>query len=139
MKDADRASRLKRLAQLQRKVESIARMELGELSRERAAVAERMTALVEALASPDPIHSGFSKLYGGQLGRLKLFDQQLSGRIRIQEGRVSSERSKADRLDDGARRANELQQREAQDNAVYDILDMIGGLDAQASRKLRRP
>lgn len=120
-----RSQKLKRLANVQRQIERAAQVELGVLNRERALVGERMARLTEALASPDPVHAGFSKLYGSQLGRLKLLDQQLAGRVRLQESRYLSEKTRARRLGEDATEAQTEEAREAADEAVYDLLDAL--------------
>lgn len=129
-----RAAKLKRLVSVQRQIERMAETELAEANRERIAVAERIDGLVEALASPAPIHSGFSRLYGVQLGRLKTKDQLLAGRVRLREKRLLSERAKADRLAERAGEADEQERRAQEDDAVYDILDCIDALRLSSLR-----
>lgn len=133
----DRAAKLKRLAAIQRQIEQMAESELALLNRERQAVADRMEALGEALASPKPAYQPFSRLFGAQLGRLKTKDQILAGRILVQERRVLSERAKADRLRDHWADAAADERREREDEELLDLLDRLDA--TQASDKFRRP
>ncbi|WP_099864003.1 hypothetical protein [Pararhizobium haloflavum] len=121
-----RSTKLRRLVSVQRQIERIAEIELAELAMERAAISERLDHLVDALASPNPVHSGFSKLYGSQIARLKIKDQMLGGRMRMQEKKLMTERAKADRLEDHARHAGNDERRAGEEEALYDILDRIG-------------
>lgn len=131
-----RYKKLRRLTAVQRQLEHLAEMELAELNRQRAFVEERIESLVEALASPKPVHTGFSRLYGGQIGLYKARDQVLSGRVRLQETRLLTERTRTERLEERTRVEGEAEARTGEDDAVLDILDCLGALSTQASRKL---
>lgn len=135
----DRHAKLKRLAAVQRQMERVADVELADIMRERALVADKIDALVSALASPAPVHANFSKLYGVQIGKLKIRDQILTGRMQLQQKKVISEKAKADRLDEVTAEALEVVEREKQDVELEQLLECIGAIDAQASRKFHRP
>lgn len=125
-----RSEKLKRLARIQNQIGKIAEMELTEAHAERRLTEERMGRLIEALASPLPVHYGFSRLYGGQLGRLKMKKQILDGKVRLIERRLLSERAKADSLAENAKQAAGEERREAEDDAVFDLLDYISNADS---------
>lgn len=131
-----RHEKLRRLAAVQRQLEHLAEIELAGLNRQRAFVEERIDSLIEALASPNPVHTGFSRLYGGQIGLYKARDQVLSGRVRLQETRLLTERTRTERLEERSRLEAQAEARAREDDAVLDILDCLGALSTQASRKL---
>jgi hypothetical protein len=51
--------------------------------------------------------------------------------------RLTRERAKGDRLEDGMKEALEVERREADDNAVYDVIDQQ--FATPASSKLQKP
>lgn len=134
---AERYAKLKRLAAVQRQMERVADVELADIMRERALVADKMDALVSALASPKPVHANFSKLYGAQIGKLKVRDQILTGRMQLQQKKVMSEKAKADRLEESTAMALGEVEREKQEAELEQLLECIGAIDAQASRKFQ--
>lgn len=133
----DRAARLKRLATVQRHMEKMAELELAELQQDREKLVQRIDALADAMTSPNPIHTGFSRLYGLQIATLKSREQILAGRSRMVEKKLIGERAKADRLDERFKDARQQDERDAEDQAVYDLLDTLWLQPGQASRKLR--
>ncbi|HLP69634.1 MAG TPA: hypothetical protein VK181_19145, partial [Rhizobium sp.] len=55
-------------------------------------------------------------------------DRQLSHLQKVQETRVARERTKADKLEEKMKEAMEGESRHADDNAVYDLLEMAVAL-----------
>ncbi len=137
MAEKTRSQKLKRLVAVQRHLEQLAENDLAETSRQRDEVAEQMDSVIAALGSLDPVHHAFSQGYADRFGRLSIKDKQLTGMQHIHEMRVMQERAKGDRLEDGMREALEAERREADDNAVYDIIDQKFG--TPASSKLQKP
>ncbi|MDO9418259.1 hypothetical protein [Pararhizobium sp.] len=131
-----RSEKLKRLVAVQRHLERMAETELAETSRQRKELAETMDVVVDAMGSVHEIHRMFSGLYSGQLNRLHQKDQMLSGIQQVQETRVVKERTKADRLNEHMIEARNGEDREAADNAIYDVIDQRFAAMPPASGKL---
>jgi hypothetical protein len=55
----------------------------------------------------------------------------------VHEMRLTRERAKADRLEEGMKEALQAERREADDNAVYDVIDQQ--FATPASSKLQKP
>ncbi|MDM9626421.1 hypothetical protein QTL95_10970 [Rhizobium sp. S152] len=137
MAEQTRSQKLKRLVAVQRHLEQMAEFDLAETTRQRDEVNEQMDSVILALGSMDPVHHAFSQGYADRFNRLGIKDQQLTGMQQIHEGRVTQERAKADRLEESMREARDAERREADDNAVYDIIDQKYG--TPASSKLQKP
>ncbi|TCL75649.1 hypothetical protein [Rhizobium sp. BK251] len=137
MAEKNRSEKLKRLVELQRHVERMAENELAETSRVREEVNRSMDRVIDAIGSVDPVHQVFSQNYAERFGRLMIKDQQLSGMQKLHEMKVMRERTKGDRLEENMREARSLEQREADDEAVYDIIDQQ--IATPASSKLQKP
>ncbi|MBB3540204.1 hypothetical protein [Rhizobium sp. BK399] len=137
MADETRSQKLKRLVAVQRHLEQMAEFDLAETSRQRAEVNDQMDSVILALGSMDPVHHAFSQGYADRFNRLGIKDKQLTGMQQIHEMRVVQERARGDRLEDGMREALESERREADDNAVYDLIDQKFG--TPASSKLQKP
>lgn len=133
-----RSQRLARLVSVQRKLEQLAELDLSETNRQRDRVAEDIQRTTEALQSMDPVHRAFAARYGVRIGTLSLREQQLSGLARVQERRVLTERTKADRLADDMGEALDDERREGEDASLADLLDLLLATPAQASRKIGR-
>lgn len=136
MAELDRSKKLKRLVAVQRHLEKMAESELAATTRHRAEVAQSMEVVIEAIGSMEPVHRQFSQSYAERFGRLTLKEQQLESVQQIQENRVLKERTKADRLEEHMKEARDLEDREAADQAIYDLLEIT--LSSPASSKLRR-
>lgn len=131
-----RSEKLKRLVTVQRHLERMAESELAETARTRKEVAETMDVVVDAMGSASELHRAFSGLYSAKLGRLHQHDQMLSGMQQVQEMRVIKERTKADRLEESMQDARNLEDRQAADDAIYDVLDQRLASGPPASGKL---
>ncbi|AIC25898.1 hypothetical protein IE4771_CH00742 [Rhizobium etli bv. mimosae str. IE4771] len=137
MIEKSRSQKLKRLLSVQRHIERMAENDLAETSRQRIEVNAAMDDVIVALGSMDPVHHAFSQNYADRFGRLTIKDQQLTGMQQIHEMRLTRERAKADRLEEGMKDALDAERREADDNAVYDVIDQQ--FATPASSKLQKP
>ncbi|ARM87060.1 hypothetical protein RHEC894_CH00717 [Rhizobium sp. CIAT894] len=137
MVEKNRSQKLKRLLLVQRHLERMAENDLAETSRQRVEVNAAMDDVILALGSMDPVHHAFSQNYADRFGRLTIKDQQLTGMQQIHEMRLARERAKGDRFEENMNDALEAERREADDNAVYDVIDQQ--FATPASSKLRNP
>ncbi|WP_029617329.1 hypothetical protein [Pseudorhizobium marinum] len=137
MAEQNRSKKLKRLVTVQRHLEKMAESELAATTRHREEVAQSMEVVIEAIGSMDPVHRQFSHNYAERYGRLRIKDQQLENVQQFQENKVLKERTKGDRLDEHMKDARDLEDREASDQAIYDLLEIT--LAAPASSKLQKP
>lgn len=120
-----RSKKLQRLVALQRHMEKMAEGELAETTRQRSEVGEQMDMVIGAIGSMVPVHMQFSKGYSERFSRLMVRDKQLSGVQQVQEAKILRERTKGDRLEEQVREARGLEDREKEDNAVFDLLEVI--------------
>lgn len=118
-----RSEKLKRLVTVQRHLEQMAEIDLANTTRQRRDVAESMDAIAGAINSLNPVHRSFSGIYAGQLGKLHQTDQMLSNMQQMHEARVVRERTKGDRLDENRREARAQEDRVADDEQVFDLID----------------
>jgi hypothetical protein len=118
-----RSDKLERLVKVQRHLEHMAEVELANTTRARQDVQENLNAVVEAIGSLNSVHQIFAGLYSGQISRLTAKDQHLETVQQIHENRMMRERTKGDRLEENMKEAREEERREADDAAVYDVLD----------------
>jgi hypothetical protein len=137
MVEKTRSQKLQRLVAVQRHLEQIAEYDLAETTRQRSEVSQEMDSVIHALGSMDPVHHAFSQGYADRFNRLGIKDKQLTGMQELHQMRVQQERAKGDRLEDGMREAREAERREADDDAIYDIIDQKFG--TPASSKLQKP
>lgn len=137
MNEKNRSQKLKRLLTVQRHLERMAESDLAETSRQRIEVNAAMDDVILALGSMDPVHHAFSQNYADRFGRLSIKDQQLTGMQQVHEMRLTRERAKGDRLEEGMKDAIVAELREADDNAVYDVIDQQ--FATPASSKLQKP
>ncbi|NLS02412.1 hypothetical protein HGP14_03370 [Rhizobium sp. P32RR-XVIII] len=137
MAEKTRSEKLKRLVAVQRHLEQMAEYDLAETNRQRAEVSRSIDDVVTALGSMDPIHRAFSQNYADRFERLSTKDKQLTGMEQLHEMRLQQERAKGDRLEESMENALEEERREADDNAVYDIIDQK--FATPASSKLQKP
>jgi hypothetical protein len=125
MIEKKRSDKLKRLVAVQRHLEKMAEYDLAETGRQRAEVNAAMDVAILALGSLDPIHRAFSQSYADRFGM-----QQ------VHEMRLTRERAKGDRLEENMLDALQAERREADDNAVYDVIDQQ--FATPASSKLQK-
>ncbi|MFC5759672.1 MULTISPECIES: hypothetical protein [unclassified Rhizobium] len=136
MIEKKRSDKLKRLVAVQRHLEKMAEYDLAETARQRAEVNAAMDVAILALGSLDPVHRAFSQSYADRFGRLTIKDQQLTGMQQVHEMRLTRERAKGDRLEESMLEALQAERREADDNAVYDVIDQQ--FATPASSKLQK-
>jgi DNA-binding ferritin-like protein len=118
-----RSEKLKRLVTVQRHLEKMAEIDLANTTRQRQEAAETMDAVAEAINSLNPVHRSFSRHYSGQYSRLQQQDQMLANVQQMHEMRVVRERTKGDRMEDHMKEARSAEEREAADDAIYDLID----------------
>jgi len=133
--DQQRSKKLKRLVSVQRHLERMAESELAATTQHREEIAQSMEVVIHAIGSMEPIHRSFSQNYAERYGRLTIKDGQLENIQQIQEMKVLRERTKGDRLEENMKKARELEDREASDQAIYDLLEIT--LAAPASSKVQ--
>ena len=120
---ASRAGKLARLVRVQRQIERMAENELSHTLREQAATQATQDALVEAVGSFDPVHAAMSHQYALRFQRLSARAQLLAGTKAMQERRMLTEKTKADRLAEQAAEAAGDEERMADDEALLDLLE----------------
>ena len=123
MAQQSRSEKLQRLVKVQRHLERMAENELAATSRARAEIDDSMRAVVDAIGSVDSIHQQFASIYSSQISRLTAKDQHLATVQQIQEQKILRERAKADRLSDQAKDAREIENREAEERTIFELLD----------------
>ncbi|MBP2235617.1 hypothetical protein J2Z31_002109 [Sinorhizobium kostiense] len=133
-----RSEKLKRLVAVQRHLERIAESELAEIASQRGLLSETITSVVDAMGSAHPLHRMFSGYYGSQLGRLVQKDQMLLGIQEVHEARIAKERAKGDRLEESMMDARLMEEREAADAQILDLIDQYVAGHAPASGKVER-
>ncbi|KAA0699533.1 hypothetical protein DTW90_09130 [Neorhizobium sp. P12A] len=136
MVEKTRSEKLKRLVTVQRHLERMAEQELADNTRQRTEVSQSIDQTIAAISSTDPMHAAFSHHYTQRFARLSVKDQQLAGMQTVIEMKIMKERTKADRLEDNMKEARELENREADDNAVYDLMDQRMASLTPASSKV---
>jgi len=124
MVDQSRSAKLGRLVKVQRHLEHMAENELAATTRARAEVADDLQAVVDAIGSVDSVHQLFASIYSGQISRLTAKDQHLQTVQQIQEQKILREKAKADRLAERAGEARDLEDGEAQERAIQELLDI---------------
>jgi len=133
--EQNRSKKLKRLVSVQRHMEKMAEHELAATTQHRAEVVQSMEVVIQAIGSIDPIHRSFSQNYAERFGRLTIKDGQLESIQQIQEMKVLRERTKGDRLEEHMKKAREQEERQASDQAIYDLLEIT--FAAPASSKVQ--
>jgi hypothetical protein len=118
-----RSQKLQRLVKVQRHLEHMAENELAATTQARREVLDNLDAVVEAIGSLTPVHQIFAGLYSNQITRLSAKDQHLQLQQQIHENRMMREKAKGDRLEENMRDARTAENREAEDTAIYDLLD----------------
>lgn len=125
MAGLERSKKLKRLVSVQRHMEKIIENDLAMVVRQRDEVAAAMDLTATVMTSLDPIHRGLSRHYLGRFSRLASEERQLNAARKAQETRLAKERSKGDKLDERRKEAVEEEQRAREDDAVYNLLEMM--------------
>ncbi|WP_420410655.1 hypothetical protein [Hoeflea sp.] len=118
-----RAAKLDRLVRVQRQLERMAETLLSHTVREQVSLDDTQSALVDAVGSFNPVHAAMSNQYAQRFQRLSAKSQQLEGMKSVQEKRVLTEKTKADRLADQAAAAAGNEERAAADEELLDLLD----------------
>jgi hypothetical protein len=136
MAEKTRSGKLRRLVSVQRHMERIAELELAETTQRREELSVRMDEAIEAIGSFNPIHASMKSQYAAQYGRLSGEDQQLDDLQEAQEKQILREKAKGDRLEENWKDARSAEDREREDNAVIDLIEMRLALDSSASSKL---
>lgn len=129
-----RARKLARLVRVQRQIERMAEDDLSQVLRQQAIVDATQDALVEAVGSFDPVHAAMSHQYAQRFQRLSAKSQQLDGMKLVQERRVLSEKTKADRLAERADEAAQNDERADADESLLDLLETRLGNAAPGTR-----
>lgn len=137
MAQAKKSQKLKRLVSVQRHLEKLAENELADAVRQRQALGESMTNVMDAITSLSDLHRPFARNYAERFSRLMTRDQQLEGMQRVHEAKILRERTKGDRLEERMQDARGQEDRAAEDDAVYDLLDLTFASETPASSKLR--
>ncbi|MEM5471561.1 hypothetical protein WNZ14_07470 [Hoeflea sp. AS60] len=118
-----RSEKLARLVRVQRQIERMAEYELSHTLRAQAETDATQEALVSAVGSFNPIHAAMSHHYAQRFQRLSAKSQMLDGARSVQERRVLTEKTKADRLADQAGLAAAAEDRLESDESLFDLLD----------------
>lgn len=139
MEEQSRSQRLKRLVAVQRHVERLTQSELAETTKTRNEVNLSMERLIEAIGSMDPVHMVFLEHYAERFGKLTNRDNQLAGMQSLLETQMLKERTKAERLEEHMRNAEEQEIRELDDKAIYDVIDQQFAKSKTASSKVQKP
>ncbi len=119
-----KSEKLARLVSVQRHMERMAESDLSNTARQRDEVSASMHMVMDAIGSLDPVHRLFAQNYAERFDRLANMEKQLAGIQQAQEAKVVRERVKGDRLEENRREARLDEDREADDNAIYDLVDM---------------
>ncbi|MCO6176533.1 hypothetical protein [Ciceribacter sp. RN22] len=119
-----KSEKLARLVSVQRHMERMAESDLSNTARQRDEVVASMHTVMDAIGSLDPVHRLFAQNYAERFDRLANMEKQLAGIQQAQEAKVVRERVKGDRLEENRRDARLDEDREADDNAIYDLVDM---------------
>lgn len=133
-----RSEKLKRLVTVQRHLERMAESELAEIASQRSVLSETIDVVVDAMGSAHPMHRMFSGYYASHLGRLVQKDQMLLGIQEVHQARIAKERAKGDRLEESMKDARLMEEREAADAQIHDLIDQHVAGRAPASGKVER-
>ncbi|KQW31714.1 hypothetical protein ASE36_05665 [Rhizobium sp. Root274] len=119
-----KSDKLKRLVAVQRHMERMAESDLGITAQRIEENARSMDLVMEAIGSLDPVHRLFAQNYADRFDRLSNTDKQLHGLQQVQEMKLLRERAKGDRLEENRKDARALEERAADDDAIYDLIDI---------------
>ena len=124
MADLSKSAKLGRLVKVQRHLEHMAENELAATTRARADLADDLQVVVDAIGSVDSIHQLFASIYSSQISRLTAKDQHLQNVQQAQEQKILREKAKADRLAERAEDAREVEDGEAQERVIQELMDI---------------
>ncbi|MCZ8180003.1 MAG: hypothetical protein O9309_13355 [Rhizobium sp.] len=119
-----KSDKLKRLVAVQRHMERMAESDLGITAQRIEENARSMETVMEAIGSLDPLHRLFAQNYADRFDRLSNTDKQLHGLQQVQEMKLMRERAKGDRLEENMKDARDHEERERDDDAIYDLIDI---------------
>jgi hypothetical protein len=119
-----KSNKLKRLVAVQRHMERMAESDLGITAQRIEENAQSMDNVMEAIGSLDPLHRLFAQNYADRFNRLSNTDKQLHGLQQVQEMKLMRERAKGDRLEENMKDARDHEERERDDDAIYDLIDL---------------
>ncbi|SSC74012.1 unnamed protein product [Ciceribacter sp. T2.26MG-112.2] len=119
-----KSEKLKRLVTVQRHMERMAESDLAVTAKRREENAASMATVMEAIGSLEPVHRLFAQNYADRFDRLSNSDKQLASLQYGQEIKLLRERAKGDRLEEHMKDARLHEDREADDNAIYDLVDL---------------
>jgi hypothetical protein len=119
-----KSDKLKRLVAVQRHMERMAESDLGITAQRIEENARSMETVMEAIGSLDPLHRLFAQNYADRFDRLSNTDKQLHGLQQVQEMKLMRERAKGDRLEENMKDARDHEERERDDDAIYDLIDL---------------
>jgi hypothetical protein len=131
-----RSAKLKRLVDVQRHLEKLAEYELAETTARQTELAETMDRTMNAMVSLEEHHRVFARNYAANLSRLEVRNQQLKIAQQLQEQKILKEKTKGDRLDERRAEAAMDEDREVQDEAVYNLVELALLRLTSASAKL---
>lgn len=131
MAERSRSEKLARLVKVQRHLEKMAESELAQTTRAREEVQETMAAAVDAIGNLDSVHQLFATQYSAQISRLTAKDQHLETVQQIHEQRIMREKAKGDRLAENMKDARDAEDRLADDESVYDVIDQAIALSGR--------
>nr|WP_316652399.1 hypothetical protein [uncultured Gellertiella sp.] len=138
MPPVNRSDKLKRLVSVQRHLEKMAESDLAATTRQRQEVSQTMDVVMDAIGSLDSLHRLFAQHYAERFSRLSIQDAQLAGMQNLHERQVLKERTKGDRLEEHRVEARLGEDRESDDNAIYDLIDQLVAA-TPASSKVQKP
>ncbi|WP_454288157.1 hypothetical protein [Rhizobium arsenicireducens] len=119
-----KSEKLKRLVTVQRHMERMAESDLAFTAQRREENAASMSSVMQAIGSLEPVHRLFAQNYADRFDRLSNADKQLASLQHGQEIMVLRERAKGDRLEENMKDARVFEDRAADDDAIYDLVDM---------------
>ena len=119
-----KSDKLKRLVAVQRHMERMAESDVRLTTSRIEENNGSMETVMNAIGSLEPVHRLFAQNYADRFDRLANTGKQLASLQQVQEMKVMRERAKGDRLEESMRDARDLEDREAEDDAIYDLLDI---------------
>ncbi len=119
-----KSDKLKRLVAVQRHMERMAESDLGITAQRIEENARSMDTVMDAIGSLDPLHRLFAQNYADRFDRLSNTDKQLHGLQQVQEMKLMRERAKGDRLEENMKDARDHEERQRDDDAIYDLIDI---------------
>jgi hypothetical protein len=119
-----KSDKLKRLVAVQRHMERMAESDLGITAQRIEENARSMDTVMDAIGSLEPLHRLFAQNYADRFDRLSNTDKQLHGLQQVQEMKLMRERAKGDRLEENMKDARDHEERQRDDDAIYDLIDL---------------